>query len=116
MASNQIPELAELRRQLDEARQRLDDGVRQHLKAGARPALVARSVGWSREHVSGIRIAEALKEYRALGHDIDERMKESDAYGRPQWPCRKCGSALSIDGSGQRWVSPSGLGTCPAQR
>ena len=113
MPGTEIAELKELRRQLDAARDRLAAKVREHLRDGASPALVARSVGWSREHVSKLRVAQALEDFRKLGHDVDERVREDDAYGRPQWPCRKCGSPLSIDGQGQRWVSPSGLGICP---
>jgi hypothetical protein len=112
MAENQIAELRDLRSQYDAAREKLSAAVRQHLQAGASPALVARSVNWSREHVSKIRVAEALLDFRRLGHDVDERYRESDAYGRPQWACRRCGHPLSIDGSGQRWISPSGTGRC----
>lgn len=113
MVQHEIAELQELRREYDEARELLMAGIRQHLKDGASPALVARSVGWSREHVSNIRLSQALKDFRALGHEVQENDRENDAYGRPQWPCGNCGSHLSIDGSGQRWVSPSGLGRCP---
>jgi hypothetical protein len=113
MPSSEIAELRELRQQLDAARERLAARVRDYLRDGASPALVARSVGWSREHVSKLRMAQALEDFRRLGHDVDERVRETDAYGRPQWPCRRCGSPLSIDGSGQRWVAPSGLGRCP---
>lgn len=58
-------------------------------------------------------LAAALEEFRGLGHEVDEGTREDDGYGRPQWRCSECGSTLSLLGSGERWVSPSGRASCP---
>lgn len=37
-------------------------------------------------------LAAAIEEFRELGHEVDESMREDDTYGRPQWRCRACGA------------------------
>lgn len=57
-------------------------------------------------------IASALDEFRALGHEVDDDSQEPDPYGLPQWICRRCGSYVSLIGSGEKWISPSGRARC----
>ena len=58
-------------------------------------------------------VAAALEEFRSLGHDVDESVREQDAWGQVQWPCRSCGSSMSLVGLEGRWVAASGRGPCP---
>lgn len=58
------------------------------------------------------RLTAALDEFRELGHDIDEDAQEAGEHGLPQWRCRRCGSYFSLEGTDQRWVSPSGRSRC----
>jgi PIN like domain len=72
---------------------------------------------WSapmREPEPGI-VAAALEDFRALGHDVDDSVREDDAWGQTRWPCRSCGSALTLVGLDGRWVSASGRGNCPGR-
>jgi hypothetical protein len=57
-------------------------------------------------------IASALKEFRALGHEVGDEAAQSKESGRPQWRCLRCGSHLSIDSADQSWTSPTGRSPC----
>lgn len=59
------------------------------------------------------RLAIAFEEFRGLGHDVDESTAERDEYGRSQWFCRRCGTHFYLQGTGERWISPSGRAVCP---
>ncbi len=59
------------------------------------------------------RLTTALEEFRGLGHDVDDSTRETGEYGLPQWRCHACGSHFTLEGSEQRWVSPSGQSPCP---
>lgn len=54
----------------------------------------------------------ALAWFRDLGHTVDDRPTEVSGTGRPQWRCRRCGSDLHTDSSGN-WISSTGTGRCP---
>ncbi len=86
------------------------------------PALIPLIMEWQRirqnqafRELNPELVAVAIEEFRSLGHDVDETTTETDGYGQPQWPCRRCGSSLSLVGSGERWVSPSGQAPCPGR-
>jgi hypothetical protein len=62
-----------------------------------------------------LRWLEAIKEFTALGHDIDGAKPELDENGNAFWTCRNCGSTCSLTGPGGRWVSPTGSSSCPGR-
>ncbi len=74
---------------------------------------------WAREHQSRAatpvdpeRLTAALDEFRELGHDVDEDAQEAGEHGLPRWRCRRCGNYFTLEGTDQRWVSPSGRSPC----
>lgn len=52
-------------------------------------------------------VAAALEEFRELGHDVHDADREADPYGLPQWTCRQCGSAITLIGTGEKWIPPA---------
>jgi PIN like domain len=57
-------------------------------------------------------LTAALKNFRSLGHDVDEDTWEYDDNHRWRWNCRRCGSYLFTDDSGETWVSATGVELC----
>jgi len=83
------------------------------------PVLVPLVLGWQKiRHTQALReldpelVVTALEEFRNLGHDVNDNVTGDDGYGRPQWTCDTCGSSVSLVGSGERWISPTGRAQC----